>query len=118
MNLLSTGTIEVTKLALDGLMERQKAISANIANATSPNYKRQEVSFESQLQEIMDKDNLRDYMKGQNSIKYNPSTIDQVTGIFQEKPRPLTVNEKAFLQSNNYGDFGPQVTTDMFSGTN
>jgi flagellar basal-body rod protein FlgB len=35
--------------ALDGLSLRQKAIANNIANADTPNYKSQQVSFEEQL---------------------------------------------------------------------
>ncbi len=36
--------------ALDGLAARQRAISANLANSSTPGYKRMTVSFEDQLE--------------------------------------------------------------------
>ena len=57
--------MKITDLALDGLLERQRAISANTANVMTPGYQRKEVSFESQLSEIIEKDDLKDYIKGQ-----------------------------------------------------
>lgn len=38
---------------LDGAMERQEAISNNIANANTPGYKRQDVDFQTALQNEM-----------------------------------------------------------------
>ena len=40
MDLISTRTIEITKLAMDGLMDRQQAVSSNIANVMTPDYQR------------------------------------------------------------------------------
>ena len=68
MDIISSRTIEITKLGMDGLMDRQQAISSNIANVMTPDYQRKEVAFESQLAEIIEKENLKDYIKGQNSI--------------------------------------------------
>ena len=70
--------MNVLKLGMDGLMERQKAITANIANAMSPDYQRKEVNFESQLAEIIEKDDLKQYIKGQNSIKYTPTSLEMI----------------------------------------
>ena len=117
VDLLSTRTMNITKLGLDGLMERQNAISANIANVMTPNYQRKEVAFESQLAEIIENDNLKNYIKGQNSIKYVPNTIDELMAVQPPSKRELTVQEKNFLQTNLYQKYNPQVMDDIYSGT-
>ena len=115
MDLLSTRSIEITKLAMDGLMERQKAITANTANVMTPDYLRKEVSFESQLKEMVEKDNLKTYIKAQNSMQYNPKTVDEASAasIFDQQPRVLTSQEANYLQSKLYGQFEPQIVDDM-----
>lgn len=114
MDLISTRAIDITKFALDGLMERQKAITANTANIMTPGYVRKEVSFENQLKEMVEKDDLRTYIKEQNSIKYNPSSIDEVTSFGQ--PQNLTIQKANYLQSDIYSRFEPQITDDTMSG--
>ena len=79
MDIISSRTIEITKLGMDGLMDRQQAISSNIANVMTPNYQRKEVAFESQLAEIIEREDLKDYIKGQNSIEYIPPNVDVFT---------------------------------------
>jgi flagellar basal-body rod protein FlgB len=46
MDLINNRTKEIAHMALNGLYERSKAISANTANALTPGYQRKEVSFE------------------------------------------------------------------------
>ena len=43
-------SFKVLTAALDGLAARQRAIAANIANGSTPGYKRMTVSFEDQLE--------------------------------------------------------------------
>lgn len=117
MDLISSRTIEITKLGMDGLMDRQQAISSNIANVMTPGYQRKEVAFESQLAEIMEKEDLKDYIKGLNSIEYKPPMTDVFTGEIHTYRTP-TQQEKAYLQSNTYADFKPQYVTDVYSGSN
>lgn len=117
MDLVSSRTIEITKLGMDGLMERQHAISSNIANVMTPDYQRKEVAFESQLAEIIEKEDLKDYIKGQNSIKYVPPNIDIFTGEVHHYRIP-TMQEKAYLKSNVMEDYKPQYVTDIYSGPN
>lgn len=113
MDLLSTRTIDVTKLAMDGLMERQKAITANTANVMTPNYQRKEISFESQLKEIVAKDDLKTSIKEINSMEYNPSALD----LMMDRSKPsLTPQQARFLQSDIYGGYEPQVIDDTASG--
>ena len=117
MDLISSRTIEITKLGMDGLMNRQQAISSNIANVMTPDYQRKEVAFESQLAEIIEKENLKDYIKGQNSIEYIPPNVDAFTGEIHQYRTP-TIQEKAYLKTNTMADYKPQYVTDMYSGSN
>ena len=59
MDFTSSNKIEITKLALDGLYERQRAIAANTANVNTPNYQRKDVVFEDKLNEIIGKEQLK-----------------------------------------------------------
>lgn len=114
VDLISSRTIDLTKLAMDGLTARQKAITANTANVMTPGYQRKEVSFEGQLKDIIDKDDLKEYMKGQNSIQYNPTSLDLAMG--DTKPQ-LTQQQARYLQSDVTGNYSPQVTEDYYSGS-
>ena len=116
MDLISNRTIEITKLGMDGLMDRQHAIASNIANVMTPGFQRREVAFVSQLAEIIEKEDLKDYIKGQNSIEYKPPMVDVFTGDIHTYRTP-TLQEKAYLQSNIYDQFNPQIVTDIYSGT-
>ena len=117
MDLISSRTIEITRLGMDGLMERQQAIASNIANVQTPNFQRKEVAFESQLAEIIEKEDLKDYIKGQNSIEYIPPNIDVFTGEIHRYRTP-SLQEKAYLQSNTFDQFKPQYVDDIYSGAN
>ena len=107
--------MQITKLGMDGLMDRQHAIASNIANVMTPGFQRKEVAFESQLSEILEKENLKDYIKAQNSIEYKPPMIDVFTGEIH-KYRTPTLQEKAYLQSNVYEQYKPQLVTDVYTG--
>ena len=117
MDLISSRTIDITHLGMNGLMERQQAISSNIANVMTPDYQRKEVAFESQLAEIMEKEDLKSYIKSQNSIEYRPPSVDVFTGEVHRYRTP-SMQEKAYLKSNTMEDFKPQYVTDVYSGTN
>jgi len=113
MDLVSNRTIDITKLALDGLMMRQKAITANTANVMTPDYQRKEVNFESQLKEIVEKDDLKTMIKERNSIQYNPTSLDLMMDRSQQG---LTSQEARYLQSDVTGTYNPQIVDDMDSG--
>ena len=117
MDLIRSRTTDILKLGMDGLMDRQHAISSNIANVMTPDYQRKEVAFESQLAEIIEREDLKDYIKGQNSIEYIPPNVDAFTGEIHQYRTP-TMQEKAYLMSNSCEDFKPQYVTDVYSGTN
>lgn len=115
MDLLNTRTIDITKMAMDGLMMRQKAITANTANVMTPDYIRKEVSFENQLREIVEKDDLKQVIKTQNSLQYNPSSIDTAANFESQHPQ-LSEQKASYLQSDIYGGYQPQITDDMTAG--
>ena len=116
MDLITSRTMEITKRGMDGLMDRQHAIASNIANVMTPGYQRKEVAFESQLSEIQERENLKDYIKGMNSVEYKPPMVDVFTGEVH-KYRTPTLQEKAYLKSNVYEQFKPQLVTDIYSGS-
>lgn len=123
MDLISTRTIDMTKLALDGLMMRQKAITANTANVMTPDYQRKDVAFESQLKEIIEKDDLKTYIKEKNSIEYNPTSLDMALGSSQSSRGQygagpgITQQEANYLQSDIYDNYNPQITDDTLAGS-
>ena len=77
MNLIDDRTRNIGEMALNGLYERQKAISANTVNALTPGYQRQVVSFEKSLQDIIKREDEKEELKIQNSQMYdkNPQRI-------------------------------------------
>ena len=79
------------------------------------NIKYNENNWFSQLSEIIEKDDLKDYIKGQNSIKYNPTSLEEITGIAPER-KSLTLQEARFLKSDIYQDFNPQIMDDVYTG--
>lgn len=119
VDLISTRTIDLTKLAMDGLTERQKAISSNIANVMTPNYQRKDVQFEDQLREIVNKDDVKETIKVQNSMQYNPSSLDALNyGVTAANSASgLTPQQARYLQSDIYNKFQPQVEDDTITGS-
>ncbi len=77
MDLINNRTKEIAAMALDGLYERSKAISANTVNALTPNYQRKEVSFEGSLRDIIKREDEKENLKVQNSMNYdkNPNIV-------------------------------------------
>lgn len=88
MDLINNRTKEIAHMALNGLYERSKVISANTANALTPGYQRKEVSFENSLREIIKREDEKEEIKVQNSMQY------QKTGTFYQTPEQI-----AFLNS-------------------
>ena len=108
MDLITNRTMEITRLGMDGLQQRQHAIASNIANVMTDGYQRKEVAFESQLSEIIEKDELKEYIKTQNSIDYRPPMVDVFTGEIHQY-RPPTIQEKAYLEADIYKQFNRQA---------
>ncbi len=103
----SSRAIEITKLAMDGLLMRQQAISANTANVNTPNYQRKEVAFEDQLRNILQQETAKTNIKLANSaaVSYNATALDQVK-------RP-TEHQLALLNQNSFKGYKPEVISDL-----
>lgn len=119
MDLFNIRAIEVSKLAMDGLVKRQSAIASNTANAMTPDYQRKQVAFEDQLRDIISKDNVRRDLRMQNSLAYQkdiykpgaaPSTNPMLHGIAQRIPQ----EQFAFIQQaqTDIDGYSPEVIRD------
>ena len=60
MDFIDNRTRAIGAMALDGLQERAKAISANTVNVLTPNYQRKEVSFEQSLRGVIERENEKE----------------------------------------------------------
>lgn len=124
MDFLSKRTIEITSLAMDGLSARHNALSANIANANTPDYKRVDVSFEGKLREILNLEYQKVGIKAQNSeeamrnhvretnstmlgLKYNPGSE-----IFNFNDQGNFSKTHSALLKDNYSNFNPEIVPD------
>ena len=119
MDLFNIRAIEVSKLAMDGLVKRQSAIASNTANAMTPDYQRKQVAFEDQLRDIISRDNVRRDLRMQNSLAYQkdiykpgaaPSTNPMLHGIAQRIPQ----EQFAFIQQaqTDIDGYSPEVIRD------
>lgn len=105
MDLISTRTIELATLGLDGLSSRHKAIVSNIANADTPGYKRMDVTFEDQLGKIIQTEDAKELQRLANSNDLNEKAGNNPfnTGV----KAPLSVNyNQSFMELS---DFQPQT---------
>lgn len=110
MDFTSSNKIEITKLALDGLYERQRAIAANTANVNTPNYQRKDVVFEDKLNEIINKEELKSEIKQANSSLVRNQNYKPIDKLL-EKTNGEDV--KAFLSEDNYSQFKVETLMDM-----
>ncbi len=108
MKMIDSKTIDVTSLALDGLMKKHRAISGNIANAEVAGYQRQDVSFEDQLNNILEKEYEQEAYKSANSriSPSNPQTI------FMGKQMSALTSAKKLEAMQAYGSFKPVTASD------
>lgn len=89
--------INFYKKALDGTWERHKAISNNIANQNTPNYKRKVVTFEDQLKQSIEDNRI-------NLVKTHENHISHGTNGFS----PIIMEDK----STSYRIDGNNVNID------
>lgn len=95
---ITTQSIEIAKLALDGLQLRQKAIASNTANVDTSGYRRKEVNFESQLTDILNEQSQKTRIRENNSC-----------GKLNDKSK---LELLAYLGEDNYSKFSPMIQTD------
>jgi flagellar basal-body rod protein FlgB len=82
-SLFSDYSYSIAKLALDGLSQRQMAISNNIANVDTPGYHAQTVDFKSVLKHVTNQNELIG-MKTTNPLHLT-STTDNSVRFFETK---------------------------------
>ncbi len=105
MEIIESRTREITQMALNGLYERSKAISANTVNATTPGYQRKDIAFEDQISDMIEREDLKENVRAHNSANFveNPE-------MALKKQDPAKI---AFLNSDvNYNNFGPELLMD------
>lgn len=105
MDLINNRTREIAALALNGLYERSRAISANTVNATTPGYQRKDVAFEDQIQHMIEREDLKEQLKVQNSRKMVENPAEAL-----KKQDPAQI---AFLRSSVNNNFEPEVLMDF-----
>lgn len=85
--------IDFYKKALDGTWQKNKAITSNIANVNTPNYKRKTVNFEEQLKKSIT----------ENKISLSITNNKHIPSI-QENFSPLVVKDNSMsyrIDKNN-----------------
>ena len=105
MDFIDNRTRAIGAMALDGLQERAKAISANTVNVLTPNYQRKEVSFEQSLQGVIARENEKEAIKLQNSQMYQKNPQDLLKA---QSPAQI-----AFMNSAYEEGYSINVETDM-----
>ncbi len=75
--LLNNIGAEILIKGLDALWMRQRVISNNIANATTPGYKSKSVEFENVLKSVLDRDNIDKGTLERAASKLNPELVER-----------------------------------------
>ena len=104
MNFIDTRATKIGAMALDGLYERQKAISANTVNALTPGYQRRTVSFEDSLRNIINRENEKEEFKMQKATEHQNNPKKILEG--------LTPEQLAFLNTEVEDGFNIDVEVD------
>lgn len=74
-------TMPVIGKSLDAAMLRSRVIANNIANLTTPGYKRVEVSFEAELKKALSKTKLRGTMTDSRHMDFGRKSIAKVKPV-------------------------------------
>ena len=83
--------INVLDRAADAAAKRNEAIANNIANATTPGYKRQDVAFESELEKAL------------SSVRYS-TMDDKVANLSTDRLQPRTYTDYASFSYRSDGN--------------
>ena len=74
--------ITILSKSLDAGMLRSKLIADNISNVSTPGFKRNEVEFENELKQAMDKTHLRGVRSNEKHIPLGRKTVYEVKPEF------------------------------------
>lgn len=92
-----TSNFKALEKALDASWLRNEAISQNIANADTPNYKRKTVEFEEQLNQALGESRLQGRRTHERHIPIGKRSIDNVVPKVTEDHKALSMR----LDGNN-----------------
>lgn len=84
MNWINSTASTLLNKSLDGVWERQKAISDNIANYETPGYKRKFVNFEDELQRVLAQDKGNKALK-RSELVSDINSVTVATGVAEDE---------------------------------
>lgn len=103
-------TWKVIEKDLEGLSKRYRAVGQNLANSNTPGYARREVSFEDQLNDVINGPRkLPLATTDDQHIKVGPETAEDVV------PREVRVEDELYRLDRNNVD--PEITMAKLSET-
>ena len=94
---LSSQTTTILSKALDGIQLRHQAIANNLANVDTPEYKRRDVDFKSELKAALEQDDLK-------LNKTDNMHLTTNTKISQFKPKVKVENDTSMRNDKNNVD--------------
>ncbi len=92
--------LDLIKRDLDAVVIRHNVIADNIANADTPNFKRAEVSFESELKRALDSEKSPKYPTKMTHPKHIP--FEEVIDYRKVKPK-ITIDYDTFYRNDKNG---------------
>ncbi len=102
-NILDKTTLPSVMKSLDAGMLRGRVIANNIANVTTPGYKRVEVSFEKQLRKALDRTRLKGMKTDSKHLDIGRKDITRV------KPRAYRPNDPTLPSGVNNVDIDTEM---------
>jgi len=91
--ILNQTAIGLTGKALDTYAQRSRAIANNLANVTTPGYRRIEVSFEDQVQKYLDQKELQGTRTDHNHMYHGKSVLDHLEAHTYRSDDPRLAGE-------------------------
>ncbi|GHU23534.1 flagellar basal body rod protein FlgB [Spirochaetia bacterium] len=98
-------TVDLLHRALDAQTVRRDIIANNIANSGVPNFKRSELTFESELKRALDREGQRPVLE---LTQTDPRHISNVPESDYQKVRPRRVLDYTSTSNNNGNNVDPE----------
>jgi flagellar basal-body rod protein FlgB len=98
-------TVDLLHRALDAQTVRRDIIANNIANSGVPNFKRSELTFESELKRALDREAQRPVLE---LTQTDPRHISNVPESDYQKVRPRRVLDYTSTSNNNGNNVDPE----------
>lgn len=101
--LFSDPRLAYVKQSMDVSMMRHDAISNNIANVNTPNYKKQEVTFEDELAKALDSQSFRGRKTNEKHVIIGSGSASEA------KPKLITVKDQSMRNDGNNVDIDEEM---------